>query len=525
MEEASAPTVLVCDDTPAKRYVIASWLRRAGYRVVEAQSAGEALDLLTTERVDLAVLDVHLPDRSGLEVTSLIRSQPGFASTPVVHISAVAVETSDRVAGLDVGADAYLVDPIDPDEMLSTVRALLRASGARRSAEQLAARSARLHRVSVRLNVAGNPARLADAAARAAAEILDTVAVAVVVGDDGRGFRSTASHGGQGTASSTLSTAEVEKLLGMAGDQVVARPDHDVWSGVFPVIGESGWRLWLIRESATVSGFIALPADPQVVDAQSDSLMLRLVQTVSVALSNLRALAHERSTALMLQRSLLPAVLPDPAGLTIAARYRASEQHAEVGGDFFDAFETDDGRCFLVIGDIQGHSLEAAVVMAEIRYSLRAYAYDGYGPTAILDRLDALLGRRGSPELTATACITVVAADGRSMDVVNAGHLPPLLVRDATPEYVDCEGTLLGLEVGAARPTTVPLLPGDRIVLMTDGLVERRDETLERSMDRLAAAVAQAHDVAAEVLADEVIERWGHGEDDVALLIVDVTRP
>ena len=522
MEGAPAPLVLVCDDTPAKRYVIASWLRRAGYQVVEAQSAGEALDVLVAQPVDLAVLDVHLPDRSGLEVTSLIRSQPGLSSMPVVHISAVAVEISDRVAGLDVGADAYLIDPIDPDEMLSTVRALLRASGARRSAEQLAARSGRLHRVSVRLNVAGNTARLADAAARAAAEVLDTVAVAMVVGDDGRGYRSTASHGGQSTTSSTLNAVEVEKLLGEAGDQVVARPDHDVWSGVLPVIGESAWRLWLIRESATVTGFIALPTDPQVVDAQADGLMLRLVQSVSVALGNLRALAHERRTALMLQRSLLPAVLPDPPGLTIAARYRASEQHAEVGGDFFDAFETDDGRCFLVIGDIQGHSLEAAFVMAEIRYSLRAYAYDGYGPTAILDRLDALLGRRGIPELTATACIAVVDADGRSMDVVNAGHLPPLLVRGGEPAYVDCEGALLGLEVGAGQPTTVPLLPGDRIVLMTDGLVERRGESLEQSMDSLAAAVAQAEGVDAEALADEVIDRWGHGEDDVALLIVDV---
>ena len=522
MEAAEAPLVLVCDDTPAKRYVIASWLRRAGYQVVEAKSAGEALDVLGNQPVDLAVLDVHLPDRSGLEVTSLIRSQPGFASTPVVHISAVAVETSDRVAGLDVGADAYLVDPIDPDEMLSTVRALLRVSGARRSAEQLAARSGRLHRVSVRLNVAGNPARLADAAARAAAEVLDTVAVAVVVGDDGQGFHSIASQGGRTTAMSTLSAVEVEKLLGVVGDQVVVRPDHDLWSGILPVIGESAWRLWLIRESATVTGFIALPVDPREEGTHADGLMLRLVQSVAVALSNLRALAHERQTALMLQRSLLPATLPDAPGLTIAARYRASEQHAEVGGDFFDAFVTDDGRCFLVIGDIQGHSLEAAVVMAEMRYSLRAYAYDGYGPTAILDRLDSLLGRRGSPELTATACIAVVAADGRSMDVVNAGHLPPLLVRDAEAAYVDCEGPLLGLEVGAGQPTTVPLLPGDRVMLMTDGLVERRDESLEQSMDLLAAAVAQDHDLPAEVLADEVIGRWGHGEDDVALLVVDV---
>ena len=522
MDESTAPTVLVCDDTPAKRYVISSWLRRAGYRVVQAESAGEAIDLMDREQVDLAVLDVHLPDRSGLEVTSVIRSRQALSATPVVHISAVAVETTDRIAGLDVGADAYLVDPIDPEEMLSTVRALLRASGARRSAERFAARSGRLHRVSVRLNLAANPTRLADAAARAAAEVLDTVAVTVVVGDDGQGVRSTCSVGDLAPVSSLLNTVDVEKLLAAVGDEMVASPEADSWRDILPTIGEGVWRLWPIRESGALAGFIAVPTEAVDVDAQSDSLMQRLAQSVSVALSNLRVLAHERRTALMLQRSLLPAVLPERQGLVIAARYRASEQHAEVGGDFFDAFETDDDRCFVVIGDIQGHSLEAAVVMAEIRYSLRAYAYDGHGPTEILNRLDVLLGRRGTPELTATACIAVIAADRSSMDVVTAGHLPPLLVRDGLAAYVDCEGPMLGLQVGAADPTTVALLAGDRVVLMTDGLVERRDEPLDRGMERLADDVARAWDVEAEALADQIIDRWGHGEDDVALLILDL---
>src|SRR6476619_7842127 len=109
MMDSSAPTVLVCDDTPAKRYVISSWLRRAGYRVVQAQSAGEAIELLGREPVDLAVLDVHLPDRSGLDVTSLIRSSTAIASTPVVHISVVAVSLTKRVAGHDVGGAGYLL--------------------------------------------------------------------------------------------------------------------------------------------------------------------------------------------------------------------------------------------------------------------------------------------------------------------------------------------------------------------------------------------------------------------------------
>ena len=168
----SAPTVLVCDDTPAKRYVLASWLRRSGYNVVECDTAAAALDLLRRESIDLAVLDIHLPDGNGLDITRALRADPALASTPVVHVSAVAMETSDKVTALDQGADAYLVDPIEPEELLSTVRALLRSFGARREAELLATRLGRLNLAIVRLNVAASAARLAGATARAASEVV-----------------------------------------------------------------------------------------------------------------------------------------------------------------------------------------------------------------------------------------------------------------------------------------------------------------------------------------------------------------
>ncbi len=88
-----------------------------------------------------------------------------------------------------------------------------------------------------------------------------------------------------------------------------------------------------------------------------------------------------------------------------------------------------------------------------------------------------------------------------------------------------CSRPLLGLQLGAGDITHVPLVAGDRVVLMTDGLVERRDTSLDATMDLLAADVAGTRDVAAETLADRIIDRWGHGEDDVALLIVDLEPP
>ena len=90
----------------------------------------------------------------------------------------------------------------------------------------------------------------------------------------------------------------------------------------------------------------------------------------------------------------------------MAARYKASGEQVEVGGDFFDAFRTDDGRSIVVIGDVQGHSLEAAIVMAELRYSLRAFVLDGHPALDALSRLNAIL-LRSHPEMTATVCVLV----------------------------------------------------------------------------------------------------------------------
>lgn len=127
LEAAEGPgeTVLCADDTEAQRYAVARVLRRAGYRVVEASNGKQALEMTAT-CPDLVVLDVNLPDISGIEVCRQIKSSEATARTPVLQISATLVSTEARVAGLEGGADAYLVQPVEPDELIATVRALLR---------------------------------------------------------------------------------------------------------------------------------------------------------------------------------------------------------------------------------------------------------------------------------------------------------------------------------------------------------------------------------------------------------------
>ena len=519
MTGSSGVSVLVCDDTPAKRYVIASWLRREGFTVLEAENGTQAIEIAHRGKIDLAVLDVHLPDMSGLDVCASIKSNSRTAAVPVMHISAVAVEPEDRSAGLENGADAYMVDPIEPLEMLSTVRSLLRSSGARRTAERLTTRLQQLSAASLRINVALTAARVAAAASEGAARVLETESVVVLINDQGPATAARTDFVGM-TTTWELPTGLAEALLqGTAQSSEIHAADAP-WKGILVGCYDGPWRIAPIHSRGTRVGLIAAPA-PAFAEDDDEMLLRRLVQTVSVALGNLLAYVEEHRTALALQRSLLPASLPPLPGLVIAARYTASDEQAEVGGDFFDAFEVDDGSTVVVIGDVQGHSLEAAVVMAELRYSLRAYAFEGLAPGEVLRRVNAVL-MRGHSDLTATLCLLVFDADRQTMVVANAGHVPPLIVHDGVASYVEPSSPLLGVDYPRDEPLVMPRPVGARILLMTDGLVERRTEDLSVAMDRLAGVLADTMTVGIEQVCDQLMEQWGGGEDDVALILLDV---
>src|SRR5579863_1525200 len=118
-------TILNVDDNPASRYARSSVLRKAGFRVLEASTGAEALALVAQEHPELVLLDVHLPDISGLDVCKRIKGNPQASSIPVLHISATAVEEQDLVTGLQA-ADAYVTEPLQPEVLLAFVGALLR---------------------------------------------------------------------------------------------------------------------------------------------------------------------------------------------------------------------------------------------------------------------------------------------------------------------------------------------------------------------------------------------------------------
>ncbi|HVW41821.1 MAG TPA: SpoIIE family protein phosphatase [Amycolatopsis sp.] len=226
-----------------------------------------------------------------------------------------------------------------------------------------------------------------------------------------------------------------------------------------------------------------------------------------------------RAAATELQRSLLPTRLPTVPTLDLAARYVPGGE-SSVAGDWYDVFTLPSGWLGIVIGDVVGHDLPAAVVMGRLRSALRAYALETTDPAEVLTRLDRK-AQHFEPGMMATVLYCTVAPAFDQMYLSSAGHLAPLVALPGRRgDYADLP---IDPPIGAVRETrrrvtTVGLPPGAVACFFTDGLVERRYSPLDKGLDTLrdTVAVKPADAVCAEVMArligDDV------PEDDVALL-------
>src|SRR5471032_1339905 len=132
--------LLIVDDNAATRYALRRRLESHHYHVLEAGTGQEGLDLIASKKIDGLILDVNLPDMSGFDIVRALHADPATALLPVVHVSAASIETGDIITGLDAGADAYLIHPVDPDVLLATLRTLLRVRDAERALRESEAR-------------------------------------------------------------------------------------------------------------------------------------------------------------------------------------------------------------------------------------------------------------------------------------------------------------------------------------------------------------------------------------------------
>ncbi|MFJ9466971.1 SpoIIE family protein phosphatase [Streptomyces caniferus] len=290
------------------------------------------------------------------------------------------------------------------------------------------------------------------------------------------------------------------------------------------------------------------------------ALAVELAARAAVCIDNARLYRREHERALILQRSLLPPGDPEAAGLDIACRYLPGTTATEVGGDWFDVIELPGHRTALVVGDVMGRGLRAAVAMGELRTAVRTLALLDLEPAEVLSALDEIArglggdgegrsssarsarGRSGSAEgageprrsartadlsevYLATCVYAVYDPVTRRCTFANAGHLPPVLVEDGEDALLlDVPpGMPLGVGGEPFEEIEVELPDGALLALYTDGLVESRHHPLEEGLQAFRTALSHAARPL-EDACDQVLSAMdtSHGEDDIALLMARV---
>ncbi|MEU3913165.1 SpoIIE family protein phosphatase [Streptomyces sp. NPDC029721] len=283
----------------------------------------------------------------------------------------------------------------------------------------------------------------------------------------------------------------------------------------------------LIAQARAIGGLVLFYRRRTEFSPEEQNLCLGLAGIVAQSLQRALLFDQEREFATGLQASMLPRRIPEITGGEIAVRYHSAWSGREVGGDWYDVIALPRDRVGIVVGDVQGHDTHAAAIMGQLRIALRAYAGEGHPPSTVLARASRFLAELDT-ERFATCMYAQVDLETGGVRAVRAGHLGPLIRHtDGRTGWPNVRG---GLPLGLASAfeeeefpeTRLDLVPGETLVLCTDGLVEEPGSTITAGMDALAHAVRSGPQGAGELadhLSDRLWERWGSG-DDVALLVL-----
>jgi serine/threonine-protein kinase RsbW len=317
------------------------------------------------------------------------------------------------------------------------------------------------------------------------------------------------------------------RLAGAAGEAILR-----ALGGGRPALARGGgaaaWVALPLRARGRITGAIALGSSGGERRLRAGDLPFLgdLADRAGLALENARLLEREREVAHVLQRSLLAGDPPSDARFAVAARYEPAIEGLEVGGDWHDAFALDSNRLAIVVGDVVGRGVVAASAMGQLRSAVRALAGTGAGPGQVLKGLDTFARQVEAAQL-ATVAYAELSLDTDVLRFACAGHPPPVLVEPGGEPRLLWDGRSAPIGTPFRMPRSqgdVLLRPGARLLLYTDGLVERRDESIDAGLDRLVREVAARDDVPIGALVGELIEALRVEvavADDVCVLCVE----
>src|SRR6201993_3613366 len=358
-------------------------------------------------------------------------------------------------------------------------------------------------------------------------EILDADTAAVLLLDSsGRQLIATAASGLEEEVGRGVGIPVGRGFAGRiaAGRRPVILDHVDHGNVLNPILYEKGIQSLAgvpLLVHGTVLGVLHVGTVHNRVFPPDDAALLQLAaDRAALAVQSLQS-REDHAAAVALQRSLVPSAPPAVAGAEVAARYVPGS--GQVGGDWYDTFVLPSGELGLVVGDVAGSGLGAAVIMGRIRSALRAYALEFGGPADVLGKLDRKMQYFEEGEVMATVSYAVLDPDSGQLRVSSAGHLPPVIAAPGQRGAVAQIAVDPPIGVADARRrqvTTLALAPGAVLCLFNDGLVERRDEPVDIGITRLCQAVTPGppEDVCASAM--QTLVGHQYPGDDIALLVL-----
>jgi serine phosphatase RsbU (regulator of sigma subunit)/anti-sigma regulatory factor (Ser/Thr protein kinase) len=295
--------------------------------------------------------------------------------------------------------------------------------------------------------------------------------------------------------------------------------------------GTSMLLLPLIARETTLGFFVCIrTVGFRRFDPYDTEIGMEFATRAAIFIDNARRYSRERATALTLQRSLLPTGLSAPSSVEVRHRYLPGSKMIEVGGDWYESIALPGGRVALVVGDVAGHGVRAAVTMGRLRTAIRTLARLELPPAETLQQLDELMHELGVREPHFATCLyAVFDAVSGTCEIASAGHLPPLLVGpDTSREFLDvAPAPPLGIGSGPIQTKTFKIKDGSLLVLYTDGLVETRGADIDDGLARLRETFGPG---AAERPLEELCKATLAGvytddqRDDIAVLLARLRR-